>query len=281
MKEQNQRLAVFAIIFAAIMAGSSGVFVKYIGLPPASLAFIRVSVPFLLIGSYLLYVGRPLFRQAYPQMLIGSTLNAIRMYFFISAFTFTSISKAVLIMYTWPIFTNIFSILFLKEKVSARNLILLIFAFSGIIIVNLEETLSLQNDDFLGLLFALGTAFIYAITIIIFKPQTRHYTKYEIVFYQNLISIFVFLPFFLHFPMPSLPQFGLTIIFALLLGTFGFLLFFYALTHLPASTTSSLAYIEIISATLFGITFFEDQISFHMVIGGAMILLATALLKKT
>ncbi len=281
MKKSSINLPILAVISAAIMAGSSGVFVKLIDLPPSSLAFVRVTIPLILIGTYLLTQQKPLFREKYPQMLVGSALNAIRIYLFVSAFMYTSISKAILILYTWPIFTNIFSILFLKERVYPRNIVLLLVAFGGIIFVNLQETLSLDNQDFIGLLAALGAAFIYAATVVIFKPLTKFYTSFEIVFYQNLVSIFIFFPLFLQLPMPSPFQLGLATAFSILMGILGFLLFFYALKHLPASLTSSLAYIEIISATLFGIGFFQDTISWNMLIGGAMIILSTALLKKS
>ena len=96
--------AIFSILIAATLAGSSGVFIKNLDIPATSIAFIRCALPVLLMGGLMLVRGIPFFRGNYRAMLGASALNALRIFFFFSAYLYTSIGNAVLISYTWPIF---------------------------------------------------------------------------------------------------------------------------------------------------------------------------------
>lgn len=274
--------AYLSIVLAALLAGSSGVFVKYVTLPATSLSFIRTLLPSLLLGGLMLQQGISFFRGNYRLMLLASLLNALRMYLFFTAYIFTSIANAVIITFTWPIFVSIFSVLFLGERISLRNRLLLLLAFSGILITYSEQDLSFGNQDFVGMMAALGAAMMHAITVVIFKKESLNYSRTEIIFYQNLLGAFVFLPFLLiNRPWPDLPNITIAASHAILLGIVAFNLFFYALRHLKASTVSLVAYLEIVSALLFSILWFHEPLTFSMMIGGSLILLASGLLKRS
>ena len=273
--------AVLAILTAAILAGSSGVFVKYLHSPATSLSFIRSIVPVLIVGSMMLYRGLPFFKGNYRIMLVASVLNAARMVLFYTTFIYTSIGNAVLILFTWPIFTTIFSILFLGEKVTNRNKILLGLSFLGIVFVYANKPFSFEDRDFVGMTAALGTAFIYAMTVVIFKKESVSYTPIELIFYQNIAGIFIYFPFLLLNPWPSPSDWTIASAHATLLGVVAFFCFFYGLSRLKASTASLLAYIEIVSALLFGTLWLKEELTLNMIIGGAFIVGSTALLKRS
>ena len=277
-----QRKAFLAVLTAATMAGSSGVFIKSIQfLPATSMAFIRLTIPTLLMGGLMLFQGIPFFRGNYRIMLTASLLNALRMYLFFVAYIYTSIGNAVIISYTWPIFTTLFSIFFLKEQVVRRNLGLMGVAFLGILIVYMNQPFSFENKDFMGMSAALGTAIVYATTVVIFKRESPNYSRQEIIFYQNVLGPFIYLPFFLlHRPWPILSDSIIAVSHAIILGILGFNFFFYGLRHLKASTASLLAYIEIISALLFGVFWMKETLTWNMLMGGILIIFSTTLLKK-
>ena len=191
-----QQKAFLALLAAYSIAGISGLFVKSVAIPATSIAFIRTSLPTVITAILMLYYGIPFFRGNYKIMLTASFFNVIRMYFFFVAYIYTTIGNAIIIEFTWPIFVTIFSVIFLKEEVSRRNLFLLAASFSGIIVMFSNKTLSFSNTDFVGMAAALGAAFTYAITVIIFKRGTESYTRIEIIFYQNFLGIFAFFPIY-------------------------------------------------------------------------------------
>ncbi len=269
--------AVLAVIAAAIIAGFSGIFIKYMdSLNATSIAWIRSIVPTVLVGAWLLFNKVPIFRGNYKIMLGASTLNAARMYLFFVAYIFTSIGNAVILFYIWPIFVTIFSYLFLKERISRRQTILLLIAFAGLIIAYADQRFSFEDRDFIGMLAAVGSASIYASTVVIFKSQAARYKSYEMVFFQNLIGALIFLPFFIiHLPSAQVFDIGLGILYASLIGIVGFGLFFYSLSRLKASTASTLMYGEVVSAIILSYLWMGDQLSLNMMIGGSLILISS------
>ncbi|MDW3651605.1 MAG: DMT family transporter [Bacteroidia bacterium] len=273
--------AAIAVIIGALLAGLSGFFIKSADLPPASYAFFRTTVPAVLMALWMLSQGIRFLRGNYKLMLLGSAFNAARMYFFFMAYIMTSIGNAVLISYTWPIFATLLSALILKETVSRRNIFLLFLAFSGIVLVYINKPFSFENDDFIGMSAALASAALYACSIIIFKKEADGYTRNELLFYQNLVSVFVFLPFvLLQEPPPELHDIGIASAHGFLLGTVGFAFFFYGLKYLPASTASGLTYIEVVAALLLSIFWMKEELTLNMLAGGAIILISTSLLRS-
>lgn len=276
-----ERKAAIAVLIAATLAGSSGVFVKHIDMPASSMGFVRSLVPVTAMGLYMLWQKIPFFRGNYRLMLGASALNVIRIFLFFNAFIYTSIAHATLILYTWPIFTTLFSILFLKEQVTRRNILLLVLAFAGIMVVYANQPFSFDNQDFLGMTAALGTAMVYAVTIVIFKHQSGHYSAPEIIFYQNFVGVFAFLPFILiNRPLPALVDLEIAAAHAFFLGTLGFSFFFFGLRHLKASTAGLLAYVEIVSALIFSTLWMKEILTWNMGLGGIIIVFTTALLKR-
>ena len=269
------------VLLAIFIMGSSGVFIKSINLPPGTLSFFRLSVPASFLYGYFLIKRTNVFRYQSRAMLLGSVLNAIRIFFFVFGFTYTSIANAVIILNAWPVFTNILSILVLGEKVPRKNILLLALPLIGISLLFINQPFSLENQDFLGMCAMLLSAFIYAFTIIIFKRESPKYSGYETTFFQNLAGAFIFLPFlFIGEAAISWTQAGLAVLYGFLIGIVAFVLYFSALKQIKASTISFLSYLEVVVATSFGILIFEEQLSWNILAGGSLIIVSTILLKK-
>lgn len=270
-----------AIILAATIGGSGGVFVKLLGLPATSLGFFRVIVPVVVLLVYFKFKKMRLFRGNYKIMLFASTLNVIRMFLYYVAYLYTSIGNAVIMLFTWPIFATIFSAIFLKERVSRRTASLIGMAFLGIIIMYINKDINFKNSDFIGMGAMLLSSIIYSITAVIYKKELKNYTKTETIFYQNIIGAIVFLPFIIiNQPFPSLGQIGVATTYAFLVGIIAFGLFFFALKRLKMSHYSLFTYWEVPAAIIFGIIFFNEIVTVNMVIGGLLIISSGLLLRK-
>ena len=224
--------------------------------------------------------GQKLFQGDIKWMLIASALNAIRMFFYFSGYIYTTIGNAVIMLYTWPIFAAIFGFLILGEALTLRKVLLLIVAFCGILLVSLNYEFSTSSLDLLGMASMIFAGMIYAITVVIFKKESTKFTRNETIFYQNLIGTFIFLPFlFMNDPFPSAIKLVGASFYGFWIGILGFGLFFTALKKTTASTASFLSYFEVLFAILYGFFFFEEPITWNMILGGALIIGSSAFIQ--
>lgn len=270
-----------AIILAATIGGSSGVFIKLLDLPSTSITFFRMFIPVVILLAYLTWKKTKLFRGNYGIMLVASGLNAARMFLFFVGYLYTTIGNAVIILFTWPIFASMFSAIFLKEKVSKRTASLIGMAFLGIVIMYMTQEIRFGNRDFIGMAAMLLSAIIFSITAIIFKKGLINYSRTETIFYQNLIGAIAFAPFiFINTPPPTFAQTGVASLYGFLIGIVAFLLFFLALRKLKMSHYSLFTYWEVLAAIFFGAVFFNEAITWNMLVGGGLILAAGILLRK-
>ena len=274
--------AILAILLCACIAGTSGIFIKYMTtMDSGSLAWMRTGIPVLLILPFILYKRLGFFRSNPRMVLIASGLNATRMFLFFMAFIYTSIGTAIITLYTWPIWVSILGAIFLKEDFRIQQWIFLLTAFVGIIIAYSDQTFSLADRDFVGILAAVGSAFFYSWTVIVFKKEIKNYHPLEIVFYQNLIGAVVFFPFlWMIMPSVDVTHLQVGVCYALIVGVGVFGLFFYGLNYLKASVASSLMYVEVVSAIVLSYLILDDQLSPRMMMGGSLILISSFMITR-
>ncbi|AFY37899.1 protein of unknown function DUF6 transmembrane [[Leptolyngbya] sp. PCC 7376] len=271
---------VLQIAIATILLGSSGVFIKFADLSPLVMTFFRAGIPLAIVSGIFLYRREAIFKGVTPFLLFISFLDAIRSLCYVIGFSYADLSTAVIILYTWPLFTTLFSWIFLKEAIPKRNLLLLPCFLLGIIVIYADGEFSFSSKNFIGLTSILVSAILVACTVVVYKNKSKELSVYRLIFYQNLFAGLLTLPFlFFTRPYPNLFETGLGSSYGFLVGFVGFILFFSALNKLPASTTSILCYLEVLSTIIFGVIFFKEQLSPNTILGASLVLGASALLK--
>jgi drug/metabolite transporter (DMT)-like permease len=270
------------VIIAAIIGGTNGVFIKLLNLPPTTISFFRLAIPVIGLFIYFKIKKIKLFDiENKKLLLLVSFVFGIKTMLMVLGLQLTPLSTAIIVLYTWPIFTTIFSSIILKEKIAARNIYLLALAFIGIIFIFFNQTVSFANLEFLGLFLMLLTAALHALVVVFFKQELGRSSKYKTIFYQNFLGFFMFLPFiFINQPYPTLMQTGFGVTYGLLIGLILYIFFFSALKNIKASTASHLMYIEVISAVLFGVIIFKDVLTWNSLVGGVLIIASAYFLKK-
>ncbi len=270
-----------SIITAAVIFGSSGVFIKTAGLPATSMAFFRMVVPFVLMSLFFLFRRKPFPSMKDRFMLLGSLLNAVRLFFYFAGYAYGNISTTVILLYTWPVFATFWSCLFLGERLSLSRLVLFAATLAGVALITLGQVRSLSDQGVTGVVFILLAAFVYSMTIVIFKKKSLAYDPFETLWFQNMIGVFAFLPFFLmNRPWPMPWQGGIAAAYGGLVGVLGFGLFFTGLRKIEASRASFLTYIEVVSGIFFGVVFFHERLSWNIAVGGSLVLLSALTLSR-
>ena len=273
--------AIYAIITCAILAGANGLLIKSMtSLSTGTIAWFRTAVPILILIPFLIKDGELHFKGNNKKMLLASLINAARMYLYLLAYIYTSIGNTVVLFYTYPIFVTAIEAIFFKQKIERKQILLLLLAFTGIVITYIGKPFSFQSRDFIGMLAAVGAAVGYAVTVVLFKAENERYSKNQMIFYQNIVGAIVFIPFLISLPDASLPDLGIGVFYGFLIGIVVFKLFFFGLKQLTAATATTLMYLEVVSAILLGYFVLDEAITWNIVLGGCFIVTSSYLISR-
>ncbi len=281
--------ALIYIIIAGVCWGTSGIFTPFLasyGFSGLRITAMRGLVAFACVAIYVLLFKRHAFLISLQQLImtafVGMSLFLTSALYY-SAIDMTSVSTAVMLMYTAPVLVMIFSVLFLGERISLQKIFAVIFMLVGCALVS--GVIGGIKFDLIGILLGLGAGVAYATYNILTKISMEH--KYEPLstvlygfMFMALIALCTSRPWeILKFTsiasgviIPSFIALGaITMALPYFLYTLG-------MRDLPAGTASALGIVEPMSATLFSIIIFREPFDLFMIFGIVLILSAVVML---
>jgi drug/metabolite transporter (DMT)-like permease len=272
------------VLVAAAIWGTSGVAIHYADLPSGVIAFFRMAVPTVVLGGWFLLRRHRLSREGLALKLGASTINAVRMFFFFTAYRLTSVANAVVSLYTWPIFAAVFARMILGEKVTGKRALLLLVAFLGIPFLYLPALLKRDSaglQDLLGISSMLVSAALHGMAIVLLKRARPGKSRFESTFFQNVVGAFVFLPVLILSEVPISPfQIGVGLYLGFFVGVVGFTLFFVGLHTASAARVGNLAYFEVIVAVVLSVLILREPLYWNTVVGGGLIVVSVLLSQR-
>jgi drug/metabolite transporter (DMT)-like permease len=179
------------------------------------------------------------------------------------------LASAVIIQYLSPIFTIIFTVLFLKEKIYPKQVLFLALAFIGVIIIKGVGTNTISIIPFFaGVCSAVFSALAY--TVIRKIKKDEH--PLVIIFYFPLVTLPMVFPFIIkgwvwpsYFQWATLFGVGVFVQFAQYFMTKSYQLG-------EANLVSVVGYLGVIWATVGGYFFFEEEVLSSTLVGISFIL---------
>lgn len=273
--------AIYAVILAALIAGFNGILIKAMpSLSTGAIGWFRAGVPVLFLLPGLLKARQLKVQGNTRMLLLASVINAVRTYFFLLAFVYTSVGNAIVLFYVYPLFITIIETTVYKAPISKKQVLFMLLAFGGIAFTYADKEFSFESQDFIGMLAAILAAVGYAFFVSIFKRQTQDCNRNQLLFYQNLAGAVLFIPFLFGLKDVALTHMGIGVFYGLLIGIVQFGLFFFGLKHLNATTAASLMYLEVLSAVLLSFFILNEQLSWNTYVGGALILISSFYISK-
>ena len=273
--------AIYAVILAALIAGFNGILIKAMpSLSTGAIGWFRAGVPVLFLLPGLLKARQLKVQGNTRMLLLASVINAVRTYFFLLAFVYTSVGNAIVLFYIYPLFITIIETTVYKAPISKKQVLFMLLAFGGIAFTYADKEFSFESQDFIGMLAAILAAVGYAFFVSIFKRQTQDCNRNQLLFYQNLAGAVLFIPFLFGLKDVALTHMGIGVFYGLLIGIVQFGLFFFGLKHLNATTAASLMYLEVLSAVLLSFFILNEQLSWNTYVGGALILISSFYISK-
>jgi drug/metabolite transporter (DMT)-like permease len=183
------------------------------------------------------------------------------------------LASAVTIQYTSPIFTAIFAIFILKEKMKLWQWLFFAISFSGIIMIKgFDERVSLTM-----LLCGIGSAFFSGLAYNVVRKLKDFDHPLTVIFYFPLITLPLISPYvFLNWQMPQ----GIDWLLLLFVGICTQIAQLYMTKAYQAETVdavSGIIYLGIVFALSFGYLFFDEVFELPAIIGMVLVVVGVIL----
>ena len=199
--------------------------------------------------------------------------GSIALFFVYESLQRISIPEATVIQYLYPIFTAIFGLFLLNEKLSRNLIVAIFFGLAGVYtIFEFPFFLSIESILIEDLSIALiGACLTGAAYVLVRKASKLGESPYTIMFYFPLFSVLISLPFmFSTWTMPSI----LCWVYIFFVGVFtqlGQLFLTFGYKILPAGKAASTSYVQVPFSIIAGMILFNDSLTLHFVIGSVVI----------
>ncbi len=253
--------------------------IKQIGgrIPVAELVFFR-SIFSLFITKLMMIRARvDTWGRNKKLLIIRGLIGTAALFCVFKAIESLPLAAATIIQYTYPIFTALFACLLLGEKIKRRIFIAILLGWVGIQIVVQPLWVSSKNSQLpiISIIIALSGALLTALAYITVRKLSANENQLVIVFYFPLVSIPITMPFLIE--KAVLPT-SIEWVYILGIGVFtqlGQLLITRGLSLIPAGYASSINYIQVVFATIWGVIIFAEPLNIYILVGAAFVLSAT------
>ena len=275
---------VIDLVLFSILAGSVGIFVKLTnGMNAISIVFFRAFIATLFILLVVIFKKKHRdLKLVFPMhtLFIG-VLQGLSIYFYFNSMLITSVSNAVFLLYTAPIFAPILAKIFLKEEIERETIFGIVITLVGIGFILDPRTFSFNSSQTVGNLMALAAGLFYAWMAISSKTLLRKVSGYYAVFWQYLVIAITFLtlagPDVFTNVLPNLWQ--LTTIGVVCTGI-AFILFMRGVKKVKANKVFIITSIEPIVGVVLASFILREKLTMFTVIGAVIIFIGVYTVTK-
>lgn len=268
------------LIISMVIFGTIGLFVKNIPLPSGEIALYRAVLASLLIGLFLIITKQRIpfakIKKELPLLIISGIAMGFNWILLFEAYNYTTVSVATLSYYFAPIIVTLACPILFKEKMGAKQWICFVMSTVGIVLITGIGDLGEGSNHFVGVLFGLGAACLYA-TVILMNKFIKGVEGIHRTFLQFLAAVAVLVPYVLLTDGINLSGLsGTGWVYLLIVGLIHtgitYCMYFSSLKELPGQKAAILSYIDPLVAVLVSVLILKEAITVTQIIGGLLIL---------
>ena len=274
------------VALAAILWGTLGLFYRVLHdqyhFPPLAIAFLRASFTAIAFIAYSILRRPDAFRISWRDLplfiLFGLIGVAAFNFLYVQSIVTTSVTTAVVLLYTAPAFVSVIAWKFWREPLNGRRLIALTLSFSGCVLVARAYDASELQLNIPGLVLGVGAGFSYALYTIFCKLALERYSSLTALIYAMAFGALFLAPFQAvenFAPLTQQPTVWIFILGMVIGPSIGaFALYNAALRRVPASSASSVATLEPVMAG--GLAYFVlgERLEIAQLFGAALVVIA-------
>ncbi|MDX4063157.1 DMT family transporter [Aliarcobacter skirrowii] len=280
-----QTKGILLAVISAICYGTNplgALFLYEEGLNVNSVIFYRFAFATLFLAIFMLIQKRSFFvtlKELLILIFLGLLFGISSISLF-SSFLYMDAGLASTILFVYPIFVAILMAIFFKEKSSIITILSISLAIIGVLFLSVSDE---ANVSKIGIILVLTSSLCYAIYIVIINQYLK-LTALKVTLYSMLfctITIFIHSLFSQSSNIMPLENFSMWFysIFLALVPTIISLLFLIKAIQIIGSTSASiLGALEPLTAVLIGVLIFNEIITFWLIIGIVLILLAVVMI---
>lgn len=270
------------LVLTMLFWGMTFVFYKisYQSFRPISVILLRllISVPFIFISARILKKHQKIDPKDFGYLVLLALFEPF-LYFMGESYGLTYVSPTIasIIVATIPLLVPVAAYFALKERLSKMNIFGLILSFAGVVIVIFSSEVEM-DATIKGVLLMFMAALSAVVVALLIKKLTHKYNGFTITAWQNLIGIFLFLPFFLVIDMKhfiSVKPERDAILALLYLAIFGssitFILFARGIRELGASKANIFANLIPVFAAVFSFLVLKEEMPALKITGIAVV----------
>jgi len=279
------------VIIGAALWGIIGIFVKelyILGLSTMQIVAVRTISATIILICYVYIKDKKLLVIKIKDLHYFISSGILSIVFFswcyFSTINTTSLSIAVILLYTAPAFVTVISKFAFGETFTKKKIISLLLTFLGIILITNQTGEKTVAIPLLAVITGLGSGFGYAMYSIIGKYALKKYKSLTFVTYTFITgSVFVIPVLFTI--NPEIVEINFHLIEQIvLLGLFptalAYIMYTIGLNNLEASKASITATIEPVVATMVGVLMFKEILLVTQYIGISLILFSIILIQN-
>jgi len=275
------------ILLIAISAASFGtlaIFGRFLyadGMDTFTMLFLRFGISASIMTFILLLRKEPFPRGRVLALLIGmGALGYVGQSFsYLSAIKYASAGLVALLLYLYPMFVFILSVIFLREKVTWAKVAALVLALVGTAL-----TVGPAGGQFLGIFFAIFAAVVYSVYIIVGADVMRHVSAVQssLVIFASAGTVYGMLTAVngAHFPASSSGWWSMAGI-VLLATVIPVVTFLAGLERIGPTNAAMLSTLEPVITVLLAAWLFAERLEPVTLAGGALILVAVVVLTRS
>lgn len=276
-------VAVISLVFVMLVWGSSFPITKMAvaELPPVLFAFLRFTVASIILLAIFLIKGKKTGPKFPFLTIVLMGLSGITFYyiFFNFSLKYTSASIGALLQGFIPVIIALMAAIFLKEKLSFRQLAGILISIVGVIFVGfIAAPPGNASNPLVGNLLMIVSIFSWAIYTILSKKVAALDPVIVITFLTWAGTLFL-VPAVLFelkdqpWPRPSLSAWMAVIYLGAAASALGYILYNSALEHLSAAQVGNFLNLDPVVGALLAFFFLHEKILFWQVAGSVLVLI--------
>ena len=172
---------------------------------PVTIIFIRLVISSALLYAFMFVSGQKvkLERKDFFLVFLSALFNPF-LYFLGENYglKYSTPTISAVIIATIPLFSPVIAYITFKERLTPINFIGIAISFCGVILMLVTRSLSLVADA-RGVIFLFGAVFAALLYSVTLRKLTENYSAVLLVATQNLIGVFLFMPFFVIFELKT------------------------------------------------------------------------------
>jgi drug/metabolite transporter (DMT)-like permease len=208
--------------------------------------------------------------------LLGVTLNQL---FFVVGLGRTTVAHASFIVSIGPVLVLLIATARKQEILTGRKLAGMLMAMAGIASLKLfQDSSTTAHATWFGDAFVFLSTLSFALFTVFGKPFTLHYSTATVNTFAYVGGAIVLAPMTIWqaaiFPLSqiSFSAWLCLIYMALFSSLAAYLIYYYALTHVPASRVASFSYLQPVFATAMAVGLIHERLTLPVIVAGAGIL---------